>query len=599
VAPLPGPSAFSSSPTTPTGAPMPMNLQKSMAKWNLELWAVDSGGCLRGWTSWYSVRPESGTFGACEEGWPIAEMKSLEGSQFVGVVVLTTSGGIHCKSATYCTDSVNEHGVGKVPYPNQAADPAVQVALGPENMLLLTASGKVMVMGQTRFGVVQPNFNGISKGTLATEMKPVFGLPDPGVNPAVQVGIKNGYGGYSAGVLTASGELWSWGDRATRFAFPSSSNSEVPRTLQGLPVADAFIIDFMMGGYHFLLLRTSQNKVYGAGGTSSGANGCPNGQDGPCEITDRIPGLDTDPVSHYMAAYYASWIVLTSGKIYTLGTDDKCGARGLGINSGQDSGSHHPDPEPITSSLPSGSSAVELGGDVNSPYAVLMTSGEIYVWGWWSVQEQSCLLRGSAWTGTPTPRLVDQFTALLPQASTPSAGGAGAGASAVGDPHLQNIHGERFDLMKAGKHVLIHVPRGAAADSALLRVQADARRVGGQCADMYFQKLNVTGSWAEAKQAGGCHYSVSERDTKAPKWVAFGKVELKVVHGRTDSGFLYLNLYVKHLGRAGFAVGGLLGEDDHEDVSAAPESCAQRLALVAGTHRDEGQALSFAVASLA
>ena len=166
------------------------------------------------------------------------------------------------------------------------------------------------------------------------------------------------------------------------------------------------------------------------------------------------------------------------------------------------------------------------------------------------------------------------------QASTPSAGGAGAGASAVGDPHLQNIHGERFDLMKAGKHVLINIPRGTAADNALLRVQADARRLGGQCADMYFQQLNVTGSWAEAKQAGGYHYSVSQQDAKGPEWVAFGKVELKVVRGHTHEGLLYLNLYVKHLSRAGFAVGGLLGEDDHEEVSIPAASCAHRMALV-------------------
>ncbi|CAK0873626.1 unnamed protein product [Prorocentrum cordatum] len=154
--------------------------------------------------------------------------------------------------------------------------------------------------------------------------------------------------------------------------------------------------------------------------------------------------------------------------------------------------------------------------------------------------------------------------------------------------------------MKAGKHVLIHIPRGAAADSALLRVQADARRLGGQCADMYFQELNVTGSWAEAKKAGGYHYSVSQHDAKTPEWIAFGKVELKVVHGRTDSDLLYLNLYVKLLGRAGFAVGGLLGEDDHEDVTTAPDACSQRLALVAGTHRDGGpEVASVAVAGLA
>ena len=117
---------------------------------------------------------------------------------------------------------------------------------------------------------------------------------------------------------------------------------------------------------------------------------------------------------------------------------------------------------------------------------------------------------------------------------------------------------------------------------------------------MYFQQLNVTGSWAEVKQAGGYHYSVTQHDAKSPEWVSFGKVELKVVHGHTDSGFLYLNMYVKHLGRAGFAVGGLLGEDDHGDVSAAPDSCAQRLALVAGARGGGGpEVASVASASLA
>eukprot|EP00959_Pyramimonas_sp_CCMP1952_P066804 1394651-Pyramimonas_sp.AAC.1 len=142
------------------------------------------------------------------------------------------------------------------------------------------------------------------------------------------------------------------------------------------------------------------------------------------------------------------------------------------------------------------------------------------------------------------------------------ASGAG-GVAATGDPHLQNVHGERFDLMKPGKHVLIHIPRGRSIEDSLFRVEADARRLGGQCADMYFQELNVTGSWAEAKQAGGYHYTASQKVEKTPLWVAFGIVELKVVHGRTDNGLMYLNVYVKHLGRAGFPVGGLLGEDDH------------------------------------
>jgi hypothetical protein len=116
---------------------------------------------------------------------------------------------------------------------------------------------------------------------------------------------------------------------------------------------------------------------------------------------------------------------------------------------------------------------------------------------------------------------------------------------------------------------------------------------------MYFQELNVTGSWADAKRAGGYHYSVSQSDVESPEWMAFGKVDLKVVHGLTASGFRYLNFYVKHLGRAGFAVGGLLGEDDHEDVVAPGAECGKSMALVAGAPEIPSWASSVAEASLA
>merc|ERR1719437_323514 len=115
----------------------------------------------------------------------------------------------------------------------------------------------------------------------------------------------------------------------------------------------------------------------------------------------------------------------------------------------------------------------------------------------------------------------------------------------------------------------------------MLRVQADARKLGGQCADMYFQEVNITGSWAEATQHGGYHYSVSQSDADHPGWVAFGKGDLKVVHGHTDTGLMYLNVYAKHLGRTGFAVGGLLGEDDHVEAATPPPNCLKKLSLKA------------------
>jgi hypothetical protein len=148
--------------------------------------------------------------------------------------------------------------------------------------------------------------------------------------------------------------------------------------------------------------------------------------------------------------------------------------------------------------------------------------------------------------------------------------------------------------MKAGKHVLINIPKGESAEDAMLRVEADARRLGG-CSDMYFQELNVTGSWAEQQQAGGYHYSVSQPAVEHPEWVAFYTVELKVVHGYTQRGFEYLNLYAKHLGRAGFAVGGLLGDDDHTEASAVPAACRKKaVALVdenSGEEQDESPSM--------
>lgn len=195
-------------------------------------------------------------------------------------------------------------------------------------------------------------------------------------------------------------------------------------------------------------------------------------------------------------------------------------------------------------------------------YPFATTAGNVY-----SAHTNPCSI-GPNTLGNPC----DTFD-LVPTPAPPTA----PSASATGDPHLQNVLGEHFDLMMEGNHILIDIPRHA--EHALLRVQADAHRVGSQCSDMYFQALNVTGSWADAKQAGGYHYSVSQSEVEAPEWITFGKVELKVVRGLTNSGVSYLNMYAKHLGRTGFAVGGLLGEADHTAESTPPAWCLKHVSL--------------------
>jgi len=202
---------------------------------------------------------------------------------------------------------------------------------------------------------------------------------------------------------------------------------------------------------------------------------------------------------------------------------------------------------------------------------------------------------------TPTPAATPAPT---PVPAAPTVAGTSVAStgpiSATGDPHLQNVHGERFDVMRPGKHILINIPRGEGIQNALLRVEAEARRLGGQCTDMYFLDLNITGAWAEAKQTGGFRFQAQDKhDGQHPDWIRVGNVELKVAHGLTQQGAQYLNFYVKHLGRAGFVVGGLLGEDDHTEAEMPSEACVQRLSLLAGMNDQNASVLSVAEASLA
>jgi hypothetical protein len=159
-------------------------------------------------------------------------------------------------------------------------------------------------------------------------------------------------------------------------------------------------------------------------------------------------------------------------------------------------------------------------------------------------------------------------------------------ASSKGDPHLVNMHGQRFDLYQPGVHVLLQVPRRAKPQDTLLRVEADAQRMGAACADLYFEALNITGSWSG--QAEGLQFLAStaldHKDSGSLRavmmdWRTFGTVDLKVIRGHTNDGIVYLNLFVRHLSGVGLPVGGLLGEDDHTAAATPGADCSQSMDL--------------------
>jgi hypothetical protein len=121
----------------------------------------------------------------------------------------------------------------------------------------------------------------------------------------------------------------------------------------------------------------------------------------------------------------------------------------------------------------------------------------------------------------------------------------------------------------------------ASRSKVLLHVDADAQRVGGACADTYFMSINITGKLVEQKihslgRASGTGLSYRAGTGAAhtgTRWMSFGKINLKVVHGRTKTGVAYLNFYARNLKHAGHLVGGLLGEDDHEEAATTSSAC--------------------------
>jgi len=93
--------------------------------------------------------------------------------------------------------------------------------------------------------------------------------------------------------------------------------------------------------------------------------------------------------------------------------------------------------------------------------------------------------------------------------------------------------------------------------------------------------VNMTGTWVESKihalglaVGNGLSFSAGTGAAHTgTKWMYFGNVMLKVVHGRTDKGTPYLNFFARNLRHAGCLVGGLLGEDDHAEAATVSSAC--------------------------
>lgn len=150
--------------------------------------------------------------------------------------------------------------------------------------------------------------------------------------------------------------------------------------------------------------------------------------------------------------------------------------------------------------------------------------------------------------------------------------------AAVGDPHMTNIFEEQFDVMADGEHTFIQIPRKAAPDATLLRVDGVVKSAFN-CRAHFIKQLNITGKWAEASHKDGLFIDVdaprsvllSDHHRTSHKTYNFGPVTLKIDNNFSPKGFGNLDLHVMSLGGVTDRVGGILGEDNHE--AATRPSC--------------------------
>jgi len=173
--------------------------------------------------------------------------------------------------------------------------------------------------------------------------------------------------------------------------------------------------------------------------------------------------------------------------------------------------------------------------------------------------------------------------------------------SASGDPHLVNIRGQRFDIYKVGQVEFLRVPYLSKNEQANFTALATIQDVAGstsRCKESrYITSFLFGGAWFGDRHLevsmdrghmnvllGGVKMKPSPRplliggmvqahmldETKLQVQIGAAKI---VVFRDIQPVHFFLNVQATSLGKLGYRIGGLLGEDDNAYVSTPPAEC--------------------------
>merc|ERR1712032_75938 len=157
---------------------------------------------------------------------------------------------------------------------------------------------------------------------------------------------------------------------------------------------------------------------------------------------------------------------------------------------------------------------------------------------------------------------------------------ASSAASVVGDPHVQNLQGEKFDIMVTGRVSLVEYPRRAVNHK--VRVNAFVARVG-RCEQTFIEQIDIMGSWVSssndvsrisiAARPGNNHSFVIRQDdsewnpANSPAVFRFPENFRIDVELNRHHEWSFLEIRANGLRSLQEEVGGVLGLDSHDTIS--------------------------------
>lgn len=229
-----------------------------------------------------------------------------------------------------------------------ADGPAVQVAAGAEESLVLTSTGQLYSFGGNRFGQLG---RAASSGSETPNPIPApVALPGAS-GPVVQIAA----GAQHSLALTSTGQLFSFG--ANRFGqlgrgagIEATGPNPEPAQV-AVPGLSGRIVAIAAGGYHSLALSSS-GQIFAFGRNDEGQLGSTanNGSEraNPVPTAVVLPGASARPVALAAGALH-SLVVTATGALYAFGSNAE-GQLGRQANSGSDAAN----PAPQAVALPSG-----------------------------------------------------------------------------------------------------------------------------------------------------------------------------------------------------------------------------------------------------